>query len=68
MERGTQNWNDARLDDLNERMQAGFRHVDERFNSLEGRFSALEARFDSLQRTMLLVMASILVSTVAGKF
>jgi len=67
MERGTQNWNDARLDDLNERMQAGFRHVDERFNSLEGRFTTLEARFDALQRTMLLVMASLVASFIAGR-
>jgi len=67
MERGRQSWTDSRLDDFNERMQAGFRHVDDRFNSLEARFASLEARFDALQRTMLLVMASILVSTVAGK-
>ena len=60
VERGRQNWNDARLDDLNERVKAGFKHVDERFNTLEG-------RFDALQRTMLLVMASLLASFIAGR-
>jgi hypothetical protein len=54
MEQSRSSWNDARLDDLNTRMQAGFAHVDERFNTLE-------ARFDALNRTMLLVMASILI-------
>jgi len=67
MDRGRQSWTDARLDDFNERMQAGFRHVDDRFNALEARFTAMEARFDALQRTMLLVMASIIVSSFAGK-
>ena len=60
MQRGRQNWNDARLDDLNERMQAGFKHVDDRFNTLEG-------RFDALQRTMLLVMASLVASFIASR-
>lgn len=54
MDSGRVKWNDDRLDDLNNRVQAGFAHVDDRFN-------ALEARFDALQRTMLVVMASILV-------
>jgi len=67
MEQGRQNWNDARLDDLNERMQAGFKHVDDRFNTLEGRFASLESRFDALQRTMLLVMASLVASFIAGR-
>jgi hypothetical protein len=60
MERGRQSWNDARLDDLKERVQAGFKHVDERFNTLEG-------RFDALQRTMLLVMASLVASFIASR-
>ena len=60
MERGRQNWNDARLDDLSERVRAGFKHVDDRFNTLEG-------RFDALQRTMLLVMASLVASFIASR-
>jgi hypothetical protein len=54
MEDARASWNDDRLNGLNDRMQAGLSHVDDRFNSLE-------ARFDAMQRTMLLVMASILV-------
>ena len=41
-----QSWSDDRLDDLNNRVDAGFARVDERFAQVEARFNHLEARID----------------------
>lgn len=64
----TQSWTDDRLDDLNRRMEAGFKRVDDdvrelrsemnaRFDRVDARFEHMEAKFDAkfdaLQRTLL---------------
>ena len=45
-----ESWTDQRLDDLNRKVDEGFKAVDARFLSLEER---IDARFDSLNRTLL---------------
>ena len=54
----TQSWTDDRLDDLNQRMEAGFKRVDDdvrelrsemnaRFDRVDARFEHMEAKFDA---------------------
>jgi hypothetical protein len=50
-------WTDERLDDLNQRMDAGFARVDA---DLRG----LNARFDSLQRTMIQLGSGVIVALI----
>lgn len=57
MEMMRQGWADERLDDLNDRMEAGFGRVD-------ADLRALNARFDALQRTMLQVGGGVIVALV----
>jgi t-SNARE complex subunit (syntaxin) len=42
MERPMTEWNDDRLDELNERVKEGFAEVDERFDKVDERFIRLE--------------------------
>lgn len=51
-------WTDERLDDLNNRVEAGFRRVDADFH-------ALNARFDSLQRN-LLQLGGVMIAALMG--
>jgi hypothetical protein len=57
-------WTDERLDDLNHRVDEGFRDIREemralrsemnaRFEAIDARFEGFDARLDALQRTML---------------
>lgn len=50
-------WTDERLDDLNGRVEEGFRRVD-------ADLRALNARFDGLQRTMLQLGGGVIVALV----
>ena len=50
-------WTDDRLDDLNQRMDAGFARVD-------ADLRALNARFDSLQRTMIQIGSGVIVALI----
>jgi len=45
-----QSWTDERLDDLSQRMDAGFRRVDADVRELR---AEMNARFDGLNRTLL---------------
>jgi hypothetical protein len=70
MEAMREAWTDDRLDDLNHKVDEGFRKVDQRFNRLEAeidrRFERLEERlerrFDSLNRNLLLFSGSTIVA------
>jgi hypothetical protein len=57
MESMRQSWTDERLDDLNTRVDDGFRRVDADLRELN-------ARFDALQRTMLQVGGGVIVALV----
>jgi len=77
METMREAWTDDRLDDLNQKVDEGFRKVDKRFDRLEDEMDArfhridlkferleerLEARFDSLNRTLFLFSGSMIVA------
>jgi tetrahydromethanopterin S-methyltransferase subunit G len=47
MEAMRQSWSDDRLDDLKDRVDAGFAQVDQRFAHVEERFARLDAKIDS---------------------
>jgi hypothetical protein len=79
MEAVRESWSDDRLDDLNRRVEDGFRRVDadirglrsgmnDRFNRVDARLESMEdrfdKRFDSLQRTMIWLCGSLSVSIV----
>jgi hypothetical protein len=73
-------WTDERLDDLARRMDEGFERIDTRIGVLDSRIdsqgeslaaridaqgASLNARIDALQRTMLVMMATMLIGFVA---
>lgn len=77
METMREAWTDDRLDDLNQKVDEGFRKVDQRFDRLEDEMDArfhrvdlkferleerLEQRFDSLNRNLLLFSGSTIVA------
>lgn len=59
-------WTDARLDDLNGKVDDGFRRMDERFNRIDERFNRIDERFDALQRTMVQCFVALSAATVTG--
>lgn len=52
MERPMTQWNDDRLDELNERMKDGFATVDMRFAKVDERFEKVDERFIRLEGEM----------------
>lgn len=73
-------WTDERLDDLTERMDRGFDHVDADTRELRARLDKglervdgelrelrgeMNSRFDAMQRTMIIGFASIVASVIA---
>ncbi len=61
METMRESWTDSRLDDLNHRVDDGFKRVD-------AELRALNARFDGLQRTLLQVGGGMIATLIAGFF
>ena len=61
-------WTDERLDDLSQRMDAGFERVDRDIRDLRtemsGGFDRIDARFDVLQRTLFLAAAGVVASLI----
>jgi len=57
METVRHGWTDERLDDLNGRVEEGFRRVD-------ADLRALNARFDALHRTMLQLGGGVIVALI----
>jgi len=54
-------WTDDRLDDMNRRMESGFRRVDD---DIRGLRAEMNARFDALQRTLLQLGGGVVVALV----
>ncbi len=56
-----QSWTDERLDDLSQRMDAGFRRVDADVRELR---AEMNARFDGLNRTLLQLGGGVIVALI----
>jgi len=61
METMRESWTDARLDDLNCKVDEGFKRVD-------AELRALNMRFDALNRTLLQIGGGVIATLVAGFF
>jgi tetrahydromethanopterin S-methyltransferase subunit G len=65
MEAMREAWTDERLDDLNHKVDEGFRRVDARFDAmqehLDRRFEAIDKRLDGLQRTLIVTNTTFVV-------
>jgi archaellum component FlaC len=48
MEAMREGWTDDLLDDLNRRVEDGFKHVDERFEQIDRRFEQVDERFEQV--------------------
>ncbi|HEU4943540.1 MAG TPA: hypothetical protein VFT10_00095 [Solirubrobacterales bacterium] len=68
MEAMREAWTDGRLDDLNHKVDEGFRRVDMRFEAMQThmdkRFDALDKRFDGLQLTMILSNTALIAALI----
>jgi hypothetical protein len=61
METMRESWTDARLDDMKQGMEAGFKRVDE---DIRGLRSEMNQRFDALNRTLLQVGGGVIVALI----
>jgi hypothetical protein len=65
-----ESWTDEGLDDLNHRVDEGFRRVDADIRGLRaemnGRFDNVDGRFDALQRTLLQIGGGMIATLIAG--
>lgn len=59
-------WTDERLDDLKTGMHREFDQVHSEFERVHTELRALDARFDALNRTIILGMASIVVTLLGA--
>lgn len=57
MEAMRETWTDARLDDLNHKVDEGFRRMD-------ARFEGLDKRIDGLQRTLIIANGAIVAALI----
>ncbi len=66
METMREAWTDDRMDDLNHKVDEGFRRVETDIRELRGemntRFERVDARFDSMQRTLIVFCGGIIVA------
>jgi hypothetical protein len=63
METMRESWTDARLDDMKQGMEAGFKRVDE---DIRGLRSEMNQRFDALNRTLLQISGGVIATLIAG--
>ena len=63
METMRESWTDARLDDMKQGMEAGFKRVDEDIRSLQ---TEMNQRFDALNRTLLQISGGVIATLIAG--
>ena len=73
MEAMAQEWSKGQLDALNEKVNLGFKHVDQRFDQVDQRFKRVEAdirelrgEMAGLQRTMAQGFIGLAAALVAG--
>ena len=80
-ERGVENWNDERMDELSRRIDAGFARMDsqfgqvptrdenkQRFDAVEKRIDRVNGRLEHMVWAMLAVGGGFLGNLLAGKF
>ncbi len=58
-----ESWTDARLDDMKQGMDAGFKRVDE---DIRGLRIEMNQRFDALNRTLLQIGGGVIAAMIAG--
>ena len=63
METMRESWTDARLDDMKQGMDAGFKRVDE---DIKGLRAEMNQRFDALNRTLLQISGGVIATLIAG--
>ena len=63
METMRETWTDERMDDLNHRVDEGFRRVDA---DIRGLRTEMNGRFDSLQRTLLQIGGGTIAALIVG--
>jgi hypothetical protein len=65
-----ENWTDERLDDLNHRVDEGFREMREEFRAgraeMSIRFDRVDARLDGIQRTMIQAIIAMTAAMLTG--
>ena len=60
-----ESWTDARLDDLNEKVDRGFAKMDERFQVIDERFERLEAKMDAKFEALYRLLAQCMLGMMA---
>ncbi len=63
METMRESWTDARLDDMKQGMDAGFKRMDE---DIKGLRTEMNQRFDGLNRTLLQISGGVIATLIAG--
>jgi hypothetical protein len=58
-----ESWTDARLDDMKQGMEAGFKRVDE---DIRGLRTEMNQRFEALNRTLLQIGGGAIAALIAG--
>ena len=61
MEAMRKTWTDERLDDMNRRMESGFKRVDD---DIRGLRAEMNARFDALQRTLIQLGGGLIAALI----
>jgi tetrahydromethanopterin S-methyltransferase subunit G len=61
-----ESWTDARLDDLNEKVDRGFGKMEKRFEQMERRFERIDEKFEALYRLLAQCMLGMMAIMVGG--